>query len=170
MRVVRRSSKAVHEPETELAVFLGWVPPDPGTGAGIELVCGETCGHGQVLVIGEVLAGERFAPKDAPPPFDQIEPGGTHRNGDRVHARVRGEPVLDGPTGVTREVIRDEIQVSGRVGLRHGREQGQIAGGIARECRLGEDLPVLDPEGARDPELVTAAPVLQMGLDAVPIG
>src|SRR5258708_39801096 len=105
---MHRLSKAVHEPEPELAVFLGCTPPDPGTGAGIELVCGETGGHGQVMVIGEVLAREGFAPKDPPPPFNQIEPGGAHRNGDWVHAWVRGEPVLDGATGVTREVIRDQ--------------------------------------------------------------
>ena len=113
-------------------MFFGWAAPDPGTGAGIELVRRETRGHGQVLVIGEVLAREGFAPKDAPPPFNPMEPGGAHRNGDGVHAWVRGEPVLDGATGVTREVIRDPIPVTGRVGLRYRREQGQIASGRAR--------------------------------------
>src|SRR5258708_7432111 len=122
------------------------------------------------MMSGELLACESFAPKDAPPPFDQIEPGGTHRNGDRVHPRVRGEPVLDGATRVTREIISDAIEVTSRVGLRHGREQGQIASGIARGRGLGEDLPILDPEGAIDPDLVGAAPILAMSLDPVPIG
>ncbi len=167
---MRRSSKAVQEATTELTVGWRWAPPDPGTGAGIELVRREPCGDGQVLVIGEILAREGFAPKDAPPAFDQVEPGGAHRNGEGVHPPVLGKPVLDGWTGVTREVIGDQIEVTGRIGLRHGGEQGQIAGGIARECRLGEDLPVLDPEGTVDPDLVGAAPVLQMGLDAVSIG
>ena len=107
--LVRRSSKAVREPETELAVFFGRAPPDPGTGARVELVRRETRGHGEIMMIGELLACESFAPKDAPPPFDQIEPGGAHRNGDGVHPRVRGEPVLDGTTRVTREIIGDEI-------------------------------------------------------------
>src|SRR5258708_2059866 len=167
--LVHRSSKAVHEPATKRAVWWRWAPPDPGTGAGIELVRRETRGYGQVMVIGKVLAREGFAPKDPPPPCNQIEPGGAHRNGDRVHTWVRSEPVLDGATAVTREVIGDQIPVSGRVGRRHGREQGQIAGGSARECSLSEDLPVLDPEGTVDPKLVGAAPVLQMGLDAVSI-
>ncbi len=169
-RLVRRSSKAGHEPETELAVFRGWAAPDPGTGAGIELVCGETCGHGQVMVIGEVLAREGFAPKDPPPPFNQIEPGGAHRKGDWVHAWVRGEPVLDRATGVTRAGIRDQLQVTGRVGLRSRREQGQIASGIARGRGLSEDLPLMDLKRARDPDLLRAAPKRQRGFDAVPSG
>ena len=147
-----------------------WAPPDPGLGVGIEVLGREMCGDGQVLVIGEVLAREGFAPKDVPPTFDQVKPGGAHRKGEGVHPPVLGKPVLDGWTGVTGEVIGDEIEVTGRIGLRHGGEQGQIAGGIARECRLGEDLPVLDPEGTVDPDLVGAAPIRQMGLDAVSIG
>src|SRR5258707_12577818 len=122
--LVRRSSKAVHEPATERAVWWRWAPPDPGTGAGIELVRRKTRGDGQVLGIGEVLAREGVTPKEGPPAFDQVEPGGAHWDGDWVHPRVRGKPVLDGQTAVTREVIGDQIQVSGRVGLRYGREQG----------------------------------------------
>ena len=71
---------------------------------------------------------------------------------------------------MTGEVVGDEREVTGRIGLRYGGEQGQRAGGSARECRLGEDLPVLDPEGTVDPDLVGAAPIRQLGLAAVSIG
>ena len=63
-----------------------WAPPDPGTGVGIEVLGREPCGDGQVLVLGEVLAREGFAPKDAPPAFDQVEPGGAHRKGEGAPA------------------------------------------------------------------------------------
>ena len=135
-----------------------WAPPDPGTGAGIELVRGKTRGDGHVLVMGEVLARAGGTPNEAPPACDQVEPGGAHWDGDWGHPRVCGKPVLEGQTAVTREVIGDQIPVSGRVGLRYGREPGSRAGGSARACRLGEDLPVLDPKRAVDPELVGAAP------------
>ena len=147
-----------------------WAPPDPGTGAGIELVRGQTRRNGQVLVIGEILAREGFAPKDAPPPFDQVEPGGAYGKGARVHTRVFREPVLDGLAGMTREIIRNQIEVTVRVGLRHRCKQGEIAGGVARGRGLGEDLPVMDPQGAIDPDFITAAPIRQMGFAAVAIG
>jgi hypothetical protein len=122
---------------------------------------------GQVLVIGAILAREGRAPEDAPPAFDQVEPGGAHGNGDRVHARVFRQPVLDGSAGRTRAGIRDQRELTGRVGLRHRRTPGQIAGGSARG--LGEPLPRLDGQRAIDPDLIMAAPLLQMGFDAVAI-
>src|SRR5258708_27998494 len=85
----RRSSKAVHEPATERAVWWRWAPPDPGTGAGIELVRRKTRGDGQVLVIGEVLAREGVTPKEAPPACGQVDPRGAHRDRDWAHPRGR---------------------------------------------------------------------------------
>ena len=67
-----------------------WAPPDPGTGVGLEVLGREMGGDGHVPVLGEVLAREGFAPKDAPPAFDQVEPGGAHRKGEGVHPPVRG--------------------------------------------------------------------------------
>src|SRR5258708_19264839 len=113
---MHRSSKAVPEPAAELAVFLGRTSPDPGTGMGIELTGGHPHGQGDLLPIGEALAGEGGATEQAPPAFDEVEPGRTHRDEGVPEAWVGGEPVADGAAQVTGEVVRDPRELACGVG------------------------------------------------------
>jgi hypothetical protein len=43
--------------------------PDPGLGAGVEVLGGDACCLIDLLGVGEVLAGERLAAEEAPPAF-----------------------------------------------------------------------------------------------------
>src|ERR1700747_812006 len=50
--------------------------PDPGPGAGVELGGGDPGGAGDLVGVGEGLAGQRLAPEDPPPAFLEVEPAG----------------------------------------------------------------------------------------------
>src|SRR5258708_31220600 len=76
--LVRCSSKAVHEPATELAGGLRRAAPDPGAGTGIELTSGHPHGPGDLLPVGGALAGDGGATGPAPPALAGIEPSRTH--------------------------------------------------------------------------------------------
>src|SRR5258708_13048061 len=107
--LVHRSSKAVHEPATEMAGGLRRAAPDPGTGTGIELTSGDPHGQGDLLPVGEALAGDGGATEPAPPAFDESEPSRTHRDEGVVEARVLRQPRADGATRVAGEVVPKEI-------------------------------------------------------------
>lgn len=84
---------------------LRWPSPDPGLGMAVEVTGGDPRDVGDVMVISQRLAREGFAPEDAPPPFDQIEPGRSHGNEGVLDAGMGLQPLPDGATGVTGEVI-----------------------------------------------------------------
>jgi hypothetical protein len=58
---------------------LGQPSPDPGLGVAIEMLGRHTGYVGNVVIIGQGLSGESFAPKDPPPLLDQVEPRRSHR-------------------------------------------------------------------------------------------
>src|SRR5262245_1235593 len=105
MRVVRRSSKAVDKATTKGTVRWRRASPDPGRGPRVEVLGRHAGGQSDLFGVGEGLPGERLAAEEAPPAFRQIQPAGSCREGDRVHAWMLPQPLLDGPTGVAGAVV-----------------------------------------------------------------
>src|SRR5258708_30411775 len=117
VKLLRRSSKTIDETATKRAVRWGWTAPDPGPRMAVELGSGEARDVGEVVVVGQGLTGKRCAPQDAPPAFDEIEPGGPHGNQGVGDARMVRQPVPDRSTEVAGEVVGDQVQVALRIRL-----------------------------------------------------
>lgn len=144
-------------------------PPDPGFGLAVELSSGDAGGIGDIVGVGEGCAGERLAAEEAPPPFDEVQPGRPHGNEGVLDARMVCQPVPDGATEMAGEIVGDEIQVATRIGRSEGVQQREVPRSIARGRRLGQHLPVAYTQRAVDPDLVESALVIQWYLDAVAV-
>src|SRR5258708_27176368 len=112
MRVVRRSSKAIHEAATKRAVRWERAPNDPRAGMAVELSSGDTGDVGDVVVVGQGLPSKGLATEKAPPPFNQIAPRRPNGNEGLGDAQVVCQPVANGTTEVTGQVVGDEVQVA----------------------------------------------------------
>jgi hypothetical protein len=143
--------------------------PDPRCGVPIELGGCQTHHVGDVFMVGEGLAGERFAAEEAPPALDEVEPGGADGDEGVLDARMRREPVPNGAAAVTGEVVGDQIEVPVRVGVIEPLQQREVAGSIARRCGLRQRLPILHCQRAIDPDFVQSPLVIQRRLDAVAV-
>ena len=66
-------------------------------GVAIELARRDPRREGNLLTIGETLAGVGGAAQASPPRFDQVQPAGADGNEDLLHTRVRREPLRMGP-------------------------------------------------------------------------
>jgi hypothetical protein len=60
------------------------------------VLCGDPRHGGNIVVIGQGLSSKGFAPEDAPPTFNQVEPYGSHRNEGMLDAGMGFEPFPDG--------------------------------------------------------------------------
>jgi hypothetical protein len=100
---------------------------------------------------------------------DEIEPSGPDWNEDLLDTRVGGEPLADGATRVTREVVGDEVEVALGIVAIDGVEQVQIPRGVARRSALGKRLSIAHPQRSIDPGLIVAAAVDERRLDAMAI-
>ena len=104
-----------------------------------------------------------------PPTLNQIEPAGPDGKRHDADARMLAKPRLDRRARVTGEVVRDQEDLPAGVGLLHGIEQRPEAGGVARRRAERERLAVTRPERVIDPDLVRSPPVVQWGLDSMPV-
>ena len=144
--------------------------PHPGRGMAVEVRCSDPGDVGDVVIVGQGLSSEGFAPEDPPPSLNQVQPRRSHRDEGMPDPRVGFEPVPDRTTGVAGEVVGDQVQVPGRIGAVQRLEQLQLAAGIAGASRLGQRLPIPHAQGALDPDFLWPAIVVERDLDAVPIG
>ena len=143
---------------------LGRASPDPGFGVAIEVLGGDPGHVGNVVIIGQRLSREGFAPEDAPPALNQIEPGRSHRNEGVLDARMGFQPLPDGATGVAGEVIGNQVEVprADRYGPASGATPdsrwycGSEPSGSA-PARRGRERPV-DPDLLRSRGRSSAAP------------
>lgn len=166
---MHRSSKTVDEVAPKLTMWRSWAAPDPGMGATVELLSGHTGGEGDLCAIGEALTSIGRTAQEAPPALDQIQPSSAHRDENLTYPRVSGEPLADGATGVTREVVGDEIEVAVGIVALDGAEQVQIPCGVARGSGLGEDVSITDAQRPIDPGLIVATAVDERRLNAMAI-
>lgn len=143
--------------------------PDPGRGVAIEMRGGDLGHISNVMIISQRLPGEGFAPKDAPPALNQVEPGRAHWNEGMLDARMSFEPLADRAAAVTRQVIGNQVDVSRQVSAVQGLEQIEVATGITGASRLGQDLPIADPQRPIHPDLLGSPVVVERGLDPVAI-
>jgi hypothetical protein len=167
--LVRRSSKAIDKAAPPLAVLRGRTAPNPGLGMAIELGGSDAGGVGDVVMVSQGLTGKCLAAEDAPPAFNEIEPGGSNRNEGVLDARMSFEPLPDRAAAVAGEIIRDEVEIPLRIGLIERVQQGEIATGIARGCRVGQCLAVAHAQRAIDPDFVGTTLIVQGDFDAVPV-
>ncbi len=91
--------------------------PDPGLGATIQLPGGQDRGSLDLRMVGEALPSESIPPEYPPPALNEIEPAGTFGGWFDVHPGMGGQPLLDGTTGMAGKVVRDQVEVAGRVVL-----------------------------------------------------
>ena len=90
--------------------------------------CGRDSGHvGNVMIIGQRLSGEGFAPEDPPPALNQIQPRRSYRNEGVLDAGMGFQPLPDGTTGVAGEVVGNQVEVPARIRAVQRLEQLQIA-------------------------------------------
>src|SRR5512146_2790538 len=101
--------------------------------------------------------GQCLAPEELPPAADESEPGGADGNERLVDARVSGQPVPNGSTGVAGEIVGEETEVTVRVGAVQGLEQRQVATGVAGRSGLGQGVAITDAQRAVDPDPIEAA-------------
>jgi hypothetical protein len=105
---------------TELAVRTWRPSPDPGCRVAIELSGGDTRDVGDIVGVGQRHAGEGRATEEAPPAFDEIEPGGADGNERLVDARMVRKPVPNRSTQVAGQVVGDEGEIALRIGVVEG--------------------------------------------------
>ena len=79
--------------------------PDPGPGAGVELGGGHLGGAGDLVGVGEGLAGQGGVAEDPPPAFLQVEPAGARGDEGVADAGVVLQPGPGGLAVVAGEVI-----------------------------------------------------------------
>ncbi len=130
-QLVLHSSKAVHETTTKVTMWRWGPSPDPGLSPRVEVGGGDACCLLDLLGVGEVLAGERLAAEEAPPAFLQVEPTGARRDGHRMDPRMDRQPLLDGPTGVAGEIVRDQGELALRIGVLKRGEEREVADRVA---------------------------------------
>jgi len=95
----------------------GRASPDPGLGVAIEMLS-RAPGHiSNIVIIGQRLSCEGFAPEDPPPALDQIQPRRSHWNEGVLNAGMGVEPFPDRPAGVAGQVVGDQVQVPARIGV-----------------------------------------------------
>jgi hypothetical protein len=165
--LMRCSSKAVHKPATELP-WRGRRPtPDPGLGMPIEVGGGELGNNGNVFAGGQGGAGKGFAAKDAPPAFDQIQPGRADRNKGVLDARMVCQPFPNRTTAVAGKVVGNQMQLALRIRLVKRLQQREVASRIAGERRLREYLAILHAERTIHPHLLRSPGIVQRYLDAM---
>ena len=117
-------------------------------------------GVGDVIGISHCYPGEGCTPEEAPPPFDEIEPGGPRGDEGVVETRMLSQPVPDGTTGVAGEVVGNERESALGRGPVQGVQERQVARGVACGRGLRQDLAIAHTEGAIDPHLLETAVIL----------
>jgi hypothetical protein len=127
-------------------------------------------GHvGDVVGVGDRYSGEGFAPEEAPPAFDEVQPGSTHGDEGLLDARMRGQPVADGAAGVAGEMVSDQIEITVGKGVVERAQERKVASGVACGRRPRHDLPVAHAQRPVDPDLLQSALIVERHLDAVAI-
>lgn len=106
-----RSSNAITKEAPPPAWGLGQPSPDPGMSASVELLGGDSPRLIDLLGVGKALPGEGLVAEEPPPAFLQVEPTGSGWDEDVVQARMRLQPGARLQTVMTRQIIRDQVEV-----------------------------------------------------------
>lgn len=126
-------------------------------------------GSVDLCVVGEGLSGEGFSPEDPPPWFLQVEPARPDRDERVLDPRMVLEPFAGGFSVVTGQVVGDDVDVTGRIGLFDQFEEALVVDAVAGGRGERDGVAVADADRSVDPDLVRAARVFQCRLDPVPI-
>jgi hypothetical protein len=165
-----RSLNAITKESAVVAVILGRPTPDPGLGAPVELLGGNTGGLLDLFGRGLALPSEGIAAEEAPPALLQIEPARSGGNEDVREARMPFQPGTRLQTIVTAEIVADDEDVSVRVvGFDVG-QQSNVAFRIARSRTARQLLAITHAQRPVDPRLLRPAAIIHLRFDAVPVG
>lgn len=124
---------------------LVWTTPNPRFRPVIELFGGYPPSQFDLLVIGEVLAGQSLTPEHPPPRLLQVEPGCSFRDEHYLlHPRMGGQPLPNRRTLVAGEVVDYEVDLSGRIGLLDPLEQSEVALGVSGGSSKRQRLAIFD--------------------------
>src|SRR5690242_11638951 len=143
--------------------------PDPGPGAGVELGGGHPGGVGDLVWVGEGLAGQGLPPEDPPPAFLEVQPAGALGDEGVPDAGMVLQPGPGALAVVAGQVIGDHVDHALGVGLLLELEEVLVEGAVAGRGAHGDRLPVSDAQPAVDPGLLRPAGIFQRRLDPVPI-
>src|SRR5262249_17520480 len=117
--LVLRSLKDVHKAPAVGAWFGLGPSPDPGPGAGVELGGGDLGGVGDLVGVSEGLPGQGGLAEDPPPAFLQVQPAGALGDEGVPDAGMAFQPGPGVLAVVAGEVIGDDHDLAGRVGVLH---------------------------------------------------
>ncbi len=128
-----------------MATGFGKSPPDPRLSASIELSGRDASGLFDLVGIGKALPRKGIATEEPPPALLQIEPAGSCRNEDLVEARMLGQPGAGLGTGVARQVVGDDVDITARVIRLDVLQESNVACGVARSGTSGQLLAIAHP-------------------------
>jgi hypothetical protein len=169
VKLVRRSSKAIDKTATERALCRWGTAPDPWASMAVELGGGQTGDVGNIVGVRHRYPREGLPPEEAPPAFDEVEPGGADGDEGVLDARMYGQPVPNGATAMAGEIVTNKVEVPLWKGVVERVQQREVSSGIARGGGLGETLPIAHAERAIDPDLVESPLIVQRRFDAVSV-
>ena len=135
----------------------------------IELFGGYPRSHLDLLGVGEVLTGQSLPTEHSPPRLLQVEPGRAFGDEHLLYPRMSRQPLLNRGTLVAGEVVGDEVDLSGGIGLLDRLEQSELALGVSGGSGERQRLAVFDPQSTVDPNLLGTTTVLQRRLDAMAV-
>lgn len=116
--------------------------PDSRLGSTVELAGGKVGGCLNLMVVREALAGKGIPPEDSPPSFNEIEPAGAGWHRLLMDAGMLMQPLPDRSTGMTREIVVDQIQVAFRIRSVDRIEQLEEASRVAGRSGEGQCLAI----------------------------
>ena len=111
----------------------------------IELFGGYPRSHLDLLGVGEVLTGQSLPTEHSPPRLLQVEPGRAFGDEHLLYPRMSRQPLLNRGTLVAGEVVGDEVDLSGGIGLLDRLEQSEVAIGVSGGSGERQRLAVFDP-------------------------
>ena len=135
----------------------------------IELFGGYPRSHLDLLGVGEVLTGQSLPTEHSPPRLLQVEPGRAFGDEHLLYPRMSRQPLLNRGTLVAGEVVGDEVDLSGGIGLLDRLEQSELALGVSGGSGERQRLAVFDLQSTVDPNLLGTTTVLQRRLDAMAV-
>src|SRR6266487_5020092 len=115
-----------------VGTWLGLGPsPDPGPGAGVELGGGDPGGAGDLVGVGEGLAGQGGLAEDPPPAFLEVEPAGALGDEGVPDAGMAFQPGPGVLAVVAGEVIGDDHDLAVRVGVLYLLQEPLVVAAVA---------------------------------------
>jgi hypothetical protein len=126
-----RSSKAVHKSAPSMPWWFRRPAPHPRFRPMIELFGGYPPSKLDLLLVSKVLPGQSLPTEHPPPCLLQVESGSAFRDEHLLYPRMSSQPLPDRWAFMAGEVVGDEVDLCGGIGLLDHLQQSEVAFGVA---------------------------------------